>query len=370
MRIHSEILLLLLLPCCFSVSAQTTTFTLNGSIEGVNTGTVKIWQPRSDSSFYVFETPAEIRDGQFQISGHLEFPRSTALAAFDENGALVADTEWFYLDPGPQHIFIASAEHGRRIISSGKSFEEYKYLFRPGMDSLRFQGRKLRLALEITKDPAIRGSLSRLYRRMMTKQGIFLLEYTLEHPDSYISLGAISSFVDLDNYLFSEQAFSLLDPELRQSSQGRKIEKDLLRARALQPGRRFPDFQLLDLAKNQTSLYQTGLGKLTLIDFWFNSCGFCLQQFPELKAIYREYADKGLSIIGITVDKERFEADWRAAIQTNELPWPQYWDFNGDQCADYMIDNFPANFLLDAEGRILKRNLSTEDLRAFLRSHL
>jgi peroxiredoxin len=333
-----------------------------------------IWQPRSDSSFYAFEKQVEIRNGQFQFQGHLEFPREVNMGAFDRNGELIFDTGWFYIDPGDQQVHIGSAANNRRLSSNSTSFNEYAQNFQPVYDSLELLRRSITQELTSARfyghEQATLDSLSLIKERIAVQKGIFLLEYAMAHPGSFISLTEVYASISLGNYFFSEKAFLFLDPVLQQTARGQQIKKEISRVKVLEPGRRFPDFALLNPGRNKTSLRKTISGKYTLIDFWFNSCVFCIQQFPDLKATYQQFHPKGFEIIGITVDKERFETDWKEAIKTHDLPWPQYWDFDGIQCAEYLINDFPTNFLLDKRGEIVGCNLTTSELQEFLTTKL
>ncbi|PHN06578.1 TlpA disulfide reductase family protein [Flavilitoribacter nigricans] len=351
-----------------------TTFRLNGSLADIESGTVQIWQPRSDSSFYVFENGVPIRQGKFQFNGHLQFPQTTNLGIFDENGTFLFDSGWFYIDPGEQEVHIKSAQEVISITSNATSFREYAAGYQPVNDSLDLIRRNIIRELDKAKFAslglAVMDSLNRLKVRLEAQQGIFLMEYVLAHPQSFVSLDEISASISLENYVFAEKAFFFLDPELKNTVTGQEIQRKIDRVKALEIGRRFPDFGLLDTAGVSTSLHQMEGGRLLLIDFWFNSCGFCIQQFPELRQLYKRYQPKGLEIIGITVDKERFAANWKKAIRTHQLPWPQYWDFNGLQSADYLIRDFPTNFLLNDRGEIIGRNLALEELQLFLEERL
>jgi cytochrome c biogenesis protein CcmG/thiol:disulfide interchange protein DsbE len=65
-----------------------------------------------------------------------------------------------------------------------------------------------------------------------------------------------------------------------------------------------PDFTLKDLSGNSVSLQQYR-GKVVLLDFWATWCQPCRYSIPELVEIQDKYRDKGLVVIGISVDNPR-----------------------------------------------------------------
>ncbi len=82
-------------------------------------------------------------------------------------------------------------------------------------------------------------------------------------------------------------------------------------------------------------------------------------------ALYKEFHDKGLNIIGVSLDKEA--VSWKQAILKDKLDWIQvsnlkFWD---DPIAkQYQVDGIPAAFVLDAKGSIVAKNIHGAELRA------
>ncbi|GAA4342010.1 hypothetical protein [Flaviaesturariibacter amylovorans] len=68
----------------------------------------------------------------------------------------------------------------------------------------------------------------------------------------------------------------------------------------------------------------------------------------------------------LTVRTDHYEGDWLRTIRKFGLPWPQYRDVGGSEAARLNIVSFPSNFLLDAQGNILKKDLSPTELAVFL----
>ena len=50
-----------------------------------------------------------------------------------------------------------------------------------------------------------------------------------------------------------------------------------------------------------------------LLDFWASWCMPCLKEIPKMKEVYKKYNEKGLTIIGISLD--RVKDSWSEAIR-------------------------------------------------------
>ena len=48
-----------------------------------------------------------------------------------------------------------------------------------------------------------------------------------------------------------------------------------------------------------------------LLDFWASWCMPCLKEIPKMKEVYKKYNEKGLTIIGISLD--RVKDSWSEA---------------------------------------------------------
>jgi cytochrome c biogenesis protein CcmG, thiol:disulfide interchange protein DsbE len=62
-----------------------------------------------------------------------------------------------------------------------------------------------------------------------------------------------------------------------------------------------PDFTLKDLSGKDVSLSQYA-GSVVVLDFWATWCPFCLMSIPELVKLQDAYREKGLVVLGISVD--------------------------------------------------------------------
>ena len=135
-------------------------------------------------------------------------------------------------------------------------------------------------------------------------------------------------------------------------------------------GKAAPDFtqnQVDGTAMNLSELR----GKVVLVDFWASWCRPCRKANPEVVALYNKYKDQNFEIIGVSLDRN--QAAWEKAIEVDKLTWYHVSDLKGWQNAVaqlYGVRSVPQTFLLDAEGKIIARNLKGSALEAAVKKAL
>ena len=143
-------------------------------------------------------------------------------------------------------------------------------------------------------------------------------------------------------------------------------------ASATEPGNTFVDIGLPG-PQGQTVWVgdYVGQNKLVLIDFWASWCGPCMREMPNVVKAYERFHDKGLEIVGVSLDKDK--ASWLAAIEQTGQKWPQMSDLKGWDCQGaqfYNIQSIPANVLIDDHGKIVARDLRGDALLKEIESRL
>ncbi len=100
----------------------------------------------------------------------------------------------------------------------------------------------------------------------------------------------------------------------------------------------------------------TGLrGHVVLVDFWTYTCINCIRTLPYLKAWDEAYSKNGLTIVGVETPEFAFEheaSNVEDAIKQFGLRYPVAQDNNMGTWNAYGNEYWPADYLIDASGRV------------------
>lgn len=150
------------------------------------------------------------------------------------------------------------------------------------------------------------------------------------------------------------------------------IREELNKQNNVGEGKIMPDFNMNDIDGRQQSIRTLiSKNKITILDFWASWCGPCRHEMPLMKGILEQYANRGLGIVGISLD-ENMQA-WKNGVETMNMNWPQLSDLHGwhnSAAQMFGVQSIPFTVVVDSNGKILKKGLRGKALQDYVESSL
>ncbi|MCT2561271.1 peroxiredoxin family protein [Chryseobacterium herbae] len=231
------------------------------------------------------------------------------------------------------------------------------------LDSIKFsinERKKFKLGKTTTD------SLQNLYNGLDKYEDSLLLSLSKKTPTSYVLFWKLVEKLETKGYKKTyHQIFNNLSISIKKSSVGLIFDNQIKNAEKIVLGSLFPDLIFL----NKKVLKELG-NSYTLIDFWFSYCQPCIDDFPKYKEIYSKYHDRGFEILNISTDRTKDKENWKKVIKEKDLKWIHFLDENGVKAKQYNVNKFPTNYLLDSTGRIIKKDITPEELDLYLSENL
>lgn len=214
------------------------------------------------------------------------------------------------------------------------------------------------------QDSALIQSLRDEFFELQDKMVQFETDFTTKNTNALISLLIIDRMMETGS-LEPDKVTNLyngLTETLKNSTIGKGVQGKLEGARLTELGAQAPDFSGPTPDGTTLSL-KDAMGKVTLIDFWAGWCKPCRAENPNIVSVYKKYKDKGLKVLGVSLDRNPEE--WKQAIADDGLEWNHISNiayFNDAIAQLYNIRAIPASFVLDQNGVIIAKDLRGAEL--------
>lgn len=211
--------------------------------------------------------------------------------------------------------------------------------------------------------PMARDSLANIYQQILQQRLELVKQHIAKNNQSNLSPILTLMYFEKDIEQM-RNSYALLDKQAQNSFYGKELKARLDMYKGVVLGDKAPEFSLPNIQKKLISLKEIySQNKYTLVDFWASWCGPCRGENPNLVETYDKYKQKGLGIIGVSIDEDLEQ--WANAIKNDNLSWQQVVDDKGwssPTAQAYGVEGIPANFLVDNTGKIIAKNLRGDDL--------
>lgn len=121
----------------------------------------------------------------------------------------------------------------------------------------------------------------------------------------------------------------------------------------------FPAFTGMDFAGNEVNNDMFKDYDATIINFWTNGCGSCIEEMPELEEYYQQFKDKRINLIAVAAsagDSEEMRLEAENILKEKGVTYPNIIpDTESDFYKDFIceISGFPTTYIVDSEGNMI-----------------
>lgn len=341
----------------FSCSSETKGYVIEGTVTGDDIEGTKVYLRKANAlNQMILVDTVKIADGMFSFQG---------------DSVQAPELHYIFIDAAPGNIPFVVEKGTIEINTQRDSLSFAKIsgtlqneLFSDFLSDSRAMNRRatsmnedMRDAMN-RKDTVVMNSLREEYFELQEEAKGYELTFARNNPNSLIAALIIDKALTTKALEMSEvrELYDLLTPEIQATSIGIKIKEKLDAMGSTTIGAKAPNFSAPSPSGEELALHDV-LGKVTIVDFWAAWCRPCRAENPNLVRLYDKYKDKGLSIMGVSLD--RSADDWKRAIEKDGLTWNHVSNTSYfDEIAKlYNVDAIPATFILDENGVIVDRDL-------------
>lgn len=122
-----------------------------------------------------------------------------------------------------------------------------------------------------------------------------------------------------------------------------------------------PDFRAKVLGANRYKTIADYKNKVVILNVWATWCGPCQVEIPTLERLYKEYGDKGLKLVAVSIDDYVSEDSIRSFARTYGMTFEILHDSTHAIERQYQVTGYPETFVIGKEGTIRKKWIGPDD---------
>ncbi|MCT4604124.1 MAG: TlpA family protein disulfide reductase [Marinifilum sp.] len=326
-----KILTIIAIVACFISCNQTnkTEFTIKGKIIGEVKGPLQLLQ---DGKFIKLEN----KDNTFELKGSIENIQEAEIWYGFES-------QLFYYGPGTTELTLHVEQQKKNTVSGAVENQIFKNFL---------------------------DQLTAIDEKNVEKRKSLIIDFVQKNRNSQVAIRFFEPKYTLkwENKEYKE-AYAQLADHVKQSYVGKIIGETVRLKENSEVGRKFIDISLPNLKGDTISLSDVVKeNKLTVLDFWSSTCGYCRRDAQVLLKHYPELKEKGLEVFACSLDRRKDK--WMKAIDEDKTNWIHVMDKEQSTANDYYLVSIPVVLVINNKGEIIANDLSPEGLVEFLRKEL
>lgn len=114
----------------------------------------------------------------------------------------------------------------------------------------------------------------------------------------------------------------------------------------VQPGQMAPDLAGFNLEGELPTLE----GRIVVLDVWASWCAPCKASFPALADLHRDFAEQGVVVLGVSVDRE--QRQYVEFVRRHAPPFPVVRDATFAFARAFEPAAMPTTYVIDRQGRV------------------
>lgn len=357
------------------------TFKISGKLDGASPDTYIYIDRLGGMNLEPYDSVMLGENGSFEFSGEIEYPEFFLLRITESNFLTVL------LEPGEHMTLDADADslgYTAEVKGSPGTSKmiEYDRRLQEAMVELQELGKIYEENINSPDLDQIMKELDNKAQAILSDMNEYTRNFIDENIESMVSLIALYKQItpqvyilnidkDLDYYKRVDSSLYELYPESepvqtlhsQMETLMANLEAEASRKEKTGIGTLAPEIALPNPDGDTIRLSSTR-GDYVLLDFWAAWCAPCRTENPNLVEAYEKYKDEGFEIFQVSLDQTR-EA-WLNGIEEDDIgDWIHVSDlkfWSSSVVPLYGIEQIPANYLLDTEGRIIANDIRGEAL--------
>jgi peroxiredoxin len=369
--------ILILISSCTSQSDKNDKkFTLQGKINGQDTGKIILTYMPNETIIY---DTAIIKNSKFVFTGKIFEPTEVTLNVRNNRNRV-----FVFLEPRKMKIALSKDKFEEFKMTGSKTQNDFELLnkmkepFYVRISMLRNQYININDSIEKSKNDSAKillkkkaEEIDKFWSQTRKKIDSIDIRFVMENPKSFLTVVQLhmleaNEVISLDS---AKSIFNGLDNSLKETRYGKYIIEDIRRKENIRIGNQAPDFKAIDLNQQIVTLSQFKGESVILLDFWASWCVPCRQSIPHLKTIYKKCHSKGLEIIAVSLDINK--KAWTDAVKHDStdiwyhIPVAEKYATtddpsqmtNDDIYKNYFVQAVPVTMLIDKNGKIIYRHV-------------